>query len=116
MTNVRTRSVRCERTGTQAIFLEGPHPNGSPPSPEQVDLPFRRDISVTITESTRSFTPRLRLNRSTDLGDAMSEDRVPLLKDRTVSTDTAPSRVRPDIVIRMPHLEIPVDPKPSPRP
>jgi hypothetical protein len=43
----------------------------------------------------------------------MSEDRVPLLKDRTVPKDTAPSRRRPDFVIRLPHLEVPVDPKPN---
>jgi hypothetical protein len=45
----------------------------------------------------------------------MSEDRVPLLRDRTVPKDTAPSRSRPDIVIRLPHLEIPIDPKPTTR-
>jgi hypothetical protein len=44
----------------------------------------------------------------------VSEDPVPLLKDRSVLTATAPSRSRPDMVIRLPHLEIPVDPKPHP--
>jgi len=44
----------------------------------------------------------------------MSEDRVPL-KDRATAQPAAASRSRPDIVIRLPHLEIPVDPKPVPR-
>jgi hypothetical protein len=46
---------------------------------------------------------------------AMSEERVPLLKDRATARPAATSRSRPDMVIRLPHLEIPVDPKPVPR-
>jgi hypothetical protein len=48
----------------------------------------------------------------------MSEDQVPLLKDRATARPAATSsasRTRPDIVIHRPHLEIPVDPKPVPR-
>jgi hypothetical protein len=46
----------------------------------------------------------------------MTEDPVPLIKDHEPPQGAAASRSRPDIVIRLPHLEFPVDPKPNPRP
>ena len=42
----------------------------------------------------------------------MSEDRVPLLRDRTRPEAIAAPRRRPDIVIRRRDAEILVDPKP----
>ena len=61
---------------------------------------------MTITERMQLLTPMVRL---------MSEDPLPL-EVRTVQRPATPSPSRPDIVVHLPHLEIPVDPKPNPRP
>jgi hypothetical protein len=45
----------------------------------------------------------------------MSEDRVPLLKDRAAPKTPAPGLLGPEMVVRMRTAEVLVDPKPVPR-
>jgi hypothetical protein len=46
----------------------------------------------------------------------MSEDRVPLLKDRTAPKTPARKPLGPDMIVRLRSIEVLVDPKPAARP
>lgn len=45
----------------------------------------------------------------------MSEDRVPLLKDRAASKTPARTPLGPDMIVRLRGVEVLIDPKPAAR-